>query len=447
MKIDPRSLPSTEDIQKKVFQTFQEKRTPILVIGGLLVVAIVLGIVLLISGRSEEDAIRSQLFEATRSSDIRQVILNLEEAVRDASGSEVEPYALYRLATSCWVGSHSSNVEDADRIDFLDRGLAALSRLELEFPESSWSLAPSPGDRSTTFVRYLRRKMNAEREWLVANAYVHPTVDTEFTALIETNRGNIRLGFFPEQAPNHVANFMKLAKEGFYNDLLVHRVVTAQFIEMGCPNTRDREAMLSHGKGGPGYDQDEERARITVNHRRKVVSTALDRTTGGESGSRFIICVEDVTDLDKTTTPFAEVIEGMDVVDQIATISTFGNDPVYRGSEQLRDLGDHPTQDIVIRTISIQKDGKPVEGHTWDTSIVGSAWKAETEPEEEGEEEAEVPDELKEKLEALMGEAAKLEQDGKLEEALAKLTEVLALDPAHPDAVKKAAELREKLGG
>ncbi|MEE8269567.1 MAG: peptidylprolyl isomerase, partial [Nitrospinaceae bacterium] len=72
-------------------------------------------------------------------------------------------------------------------------------------------------------------------------------------AVIETRFGNIELEFFPEKAPGHVKNFKTLAKTGFYNETLFHRVIPGFMIQGGDPNTKNPDRSM-HGMGGPGYN-------------------------------------------------------------------------------------------------------------------------------------------------------------------------------------------------
>jgi cyclophilin family peptidyl-prolyl cis-trans isomerase len=74
----------------------------------------------------------------------------------------------------------------------------------------------------------------------------------EEVVVMQTNHGRIVLGFLPDKAPNHVENFKKLTREGFYTGLKFHRVIPGFMIQGGCPNTRDG-AFGHPGTGGPGY--------------------------------------------------------------------------------------------------------------------------------------------------------------------------------------------------
>lgn len=131
-------------------------------------------------------------------------------------------------------------------------------------------------------------------------------------ATIETNRGNIVVELYPAVAPKTVANFEKLAKDGFYNNLTFHRVEPGFVVQGGDPQ--------GTGMGGPGYEIPAE-ISPTEKHLRGTI--AMARTSDQvnperkSSGSQFYICLAPAPFLDGQYTLFGAVVEGMNVVDQI----------------------------------------------------------------------------------------------------------------------------------
>lgn len=135
-------------------------------------------------------------------------------------------------------------------------------------------------------------------------------------AIIKTNKGEMRVTFYEEDAPKTVENFVKLAKEGFYDGLKWHRVIPNFVIQGGCPNTREG-ATGYPGTGGPGYSIDCELDGNNQYHDRGVLSMAhAGRNTGG---SQFFVCHsrDNTAHLDRNHTCFGKVIEGLDVIDDI----------------------------------------------------------------------------------------------------------------------------------
>src|SRR4030067_1062710 len=159
----------------------------------------------------------------------------------------------------------------------------------------------------------------------------------ETRAVIETKFGNIELKFFPEVAPNHVNNFIELAKKGFYDGTTFHRVIPGFMIQGGDPNSKNPDRS-THGMGGPGY-----KVKAEFNdkpHKRGTLSMA--RAGHPDSaGSQFFICVADSPFLDKQYTVFGEVVSGMEVADKIVS--------------QQRDKKDNPLERIEMKVKVIEK--------------------------------------------------------------------------------------------
>jgi len=145
---------------------------------------------------------------------------------------------------------------------------------------------------------------------------------SEQQAIIQTTLGDITLKFFPEVAPNHVNNFIELAKKGFYNGTTFHRVVPKFVIQGGDPNTKSPDRSR-HGMGGPGYQIKAEFNKKP--HQRGTLSMARSGHPDS-AGSQFFICVADAFFLDGQYTVFGEVLKGMEVVDKIVSQPRDGND-------------------------------------------------------------------------------------------------------------------------
>ncbi|KKQ46819.1 MAG: Peptidyl-prolyl cis-trans isomerase [Candidatus Moranbacteria bacterium GW2011_GWD2_37_9] len=141
-------------------------------------------------------------------------------------------------------------------------------------------------------------------------------------AVIETKYGNIEIRFFPDAAPNHVKNFMKLSKEGVYDGTIFHRVIPGFMIQGGDPNTKGPNK-AAYGMGGPGYNVNAEFNKIS--HKRGIVSMARSMHPDS-AGSQFFIVVADSTFLDGQYTVFGEVTKGIEVADKIVNLPRNAND-------------------------------------------------------------------------------------------------------------------------
>ncbi len=136
-------------------------------------------------------------------------------------------------------------------------------------------------------------------------------------AIIKTKFGDIEIEFYPDVAPRHVENFIKLAKDGFYNGTIFHRVIPGFMIQGGDPNTKDTLKKETYGQGGPGHNIKAEFNDIP--HKRGIVSMA--RAADPDSaGSQFFIVVEDSRFLDRKYSVFGQVKKGIGVADKIVNL-------------------------------------------------------------------------------------------------------------------------------
>jgi peptidyl-prolyl cis-trans isomerase B (cyclophilin B) len=162
-------------------------------------------------------------------------------------------------------------------------------------------------------------------------------------AVIETKFGNIELKLFPDVAPGHVENFLKLAKSGLYDGTIFHRVIPDFMIQGGDPNSKGTNRS-NHGAGGPGYSIDAE-----FNHKphvRGALSMARSRDPDS-AGSQFFIVVEKSSFLDNQYTVFGEVVSGMKVADEIVS--------------QERDARDNPIERIEMKILVIEPETEESE--------------------------------------------------------------------------------------
>lgn len=139
---------------------------------------------------------------------------------------------------------------------------------------------------------------------------------------IEMENGKkIKIELYPDIAPITCENFEKLVKDGFYNGLTFHRVIAGFMIQGGCP--------LGNGTGGPGWNIKGEFSsngvKNDLKHTRGVISMARSMMPDS-AGSQFFIMHEDAPHLDGQYAAFGKVVEGMDVVDEIADVATNYND-------------------------------------------------------------------------------------------------------------------------
>jgi cyclophilin family peptidyl-prolyl cis-trans isomerase len=143
------------------------------------------------------------------------------------------------------------------------------------------------------------------------------------TGTIKTEFGEITVAFYSDDAPKTVENFKKLAKIGFYDGLIFHRIVPGFVIQGGDPYTKDTSNKVKWGTGDPGWNVKAEFNKNT--HSRGILSMARSQDPDS-AGSQFFIILKDSKFLDGKYTVFGKVISGMDIVDKIAAIRTDSTD-------------------------------------------------------------------------------------------------------------------------
>ena len=160
-------------------------------------------------------------------------------------------------------------------------------------------------------------------------------------AVIKTSDGEMVVQFWADAAPNTIDNFKKLARQGFFDGTIFHRIVKGFMIQGGDPNSKDPAKENSYGEGGPGYNI---KAEFNDHgHDRGVISMARGPDPDS-AGSQFFICLAPVHRLDHQYTTFGKLIKGDDVLEKI------GDTPVMKNS-----MGEpsKPTKRVVIESIKI----------------------------------------------------------------------------------------------
>jgi cyclophilin family peptidyl-prolyl cis-trans isomerase len=158
--------------------------------------------------------------------------------------------------------------------------------------------------------------------------------NSSYTAVIKTNLGDMTVEFFTDDAPITVNNFISLSKDGYYDNVIFHRVISGFMIQGGDPSG------TGHGDYGkyPGYKFDDE-----LNNQRPYEKGILAMANAGPNtnGSQFFIMHVDYP-LPYSYTIFGQVVNGFDVIDKIASVET--------------DSADKPTTDVVISTVEITEN-------------------------------------------------------------------------------------------
>ncbi|PIR73179.1 MAG: peptidylprolyl isomerase [Candidatus Moranbacteria bacterium CG10_big_fil_rev_8_21_14_0_10_35_21] len=155
----------------------------------------------------------------------------------------------------------------------------------------------------------------------------------KYFATMETSKGTMKVELFASETPIAVNNFVFLAKDGFYSNVKVHRIIKSFMIQSGDPK--------GDGTGGPGYQFDDE--SITRDYKRGTL--AMANSGPDTNGSQFFIMHADYA-LPKSYVIFGQLVEGLDTLDKIAEI------PVSMSSMGEKSV---PTEDVIINSISIEE--------------------------------------------------------------------------------------------
>ena len=157
------------------------------------------------------------------------------------------------------------------------------------------------------------------------------TENSNTQVTLKTTAGDMVVEFFADKAPKHVANFIKLAGDGFYNGTVFHRTIPGFMIQGGCPD--------GTGMGGPGWSVDAE--FNDTPHTRGILSMARSQDPNS-AGSQFFVCHGDAAFLDGQYTAFGRLVSGDETLDAIA------NAPTNPGGE-----GSSPVDPVKIETAEI----------------------------------------------------------------------------------------------
>lgn len=349
------------------------QRRPALYLGVIaLVLASVIGVQIASSLASEDgedyfspvwDAYSEVRGRVTRNLPATAELARLDQAAEAARGSKAEASALWLSALG-----HYASAFTKDKFSFEDRkpGLEAardaLTKLKGKqfdyFPPSLEKFFTSAGAPP---VDEMHARVVADLNWVKENAHGNPEPDEAPTAVLRTDSGDIHLRFFSALAPKHVENFVMLARAGAYNGTAFHFVRGSESpigISGGDPlsyfynDPLKKIHILRWGHGGTGYDIPPEASRYRISHKRGIVTAQRRGIADWDNGAQFQILVDTDRDLDRSFSPFAEVVEGIEIADKIAKSPTAGSHGPFRDSFEFGTLA---TLGLVVEPVWIQK--------------------------------------------------------------------------------------------
>lgn len=359
------------DALQKIAQDFRKNKNAYIGAGILFLVVLA---VVLIAGNLGEDQGPDEFTPvwnaySTASERILQnrpaadELKDLDKAVSEARGNRAEGAALWLSAIA-----HYGAAFTQDKLSFEDRKpdldaardrLTALKDKKFDyFPPAVRRWFTSTGRPP---VERLLTQVEADLAWSKEHTYAEPAVDPAPTAVIRTDAGDIHLRFYSALAPQHVENFLKLARAGTYNGTAFHFVNGSDpklGVAGGDPfsyfynDGLKKDHILRWGHGGAGYNIPPEEARFRIVHRRGTVTAQRREEADWDNGAQFRIVLDEDLTLDRAYTPFARVVEGMTVADQAANRPTAGKHPTFKDDPAFKSLG---TQGLIVDPVWIRK--------------------------------------------------------------------------------------------
>ncbi len=386
-------LPDPEKLQRNVaaaMTQLREKRG--LYIGlGLAALALVVGLLIWLNWRGTPEApafepmwsrAEKALGKLTTNESAGAEIADLEAYVSGQDDAHLVGIGKWILAILHYREAYTAgNLDFADKKPHLEKALAHAENLQSNSKEydklpvviKGWFTEPGVSP-----VKQLRDRIKADLDFEEANRIEQPAPDDGLTAVLRTSDGDIYLRFFRKLAPLHVDNFVSLSAAGAYNGTAFHFVGGGNknplAVHGGDPysffynDPRNRSHILRWGQGGLGYHVPPEQARYMVGHRERIVSSmrasGRAQTADWDNAAMFQILLQADPGLDRVHTPFAQVVEGFDIVTEAAGRATAAEDQTYKDATE---FSSSATRDLIVKPVIIHKvvifgqDGKAVE--------------------------------------------------------------------------------------
>jgi len=382
----PDSIPDVAEVREDLFARLERWRVAIL--AGLAAVVLgTLGIVAWTSSRQERiDELRADMlaivedysnYEGPRrlfrfvsgdSPAAREAALaeakRLEELRPRAAGTDVEPWLLLHLALR-----RQAALED-------DAAVALFEELGSRHPDSPVLRLPSEGADRASLVDHLLAISKKRRDSAKERRWIEPKPDPSVTALVETDLGAMKIAFYSAKdlAPRHAEAFLRTAKEGGFNGTRLYRARRGDSIELGGGDrTRNDEPRDDAEDDAAVAIAPEDGTRVFVRHRRRMV-TSVPLLTGDQRDRFAVVLAETKPEFDGVRTPFGELAddESAGVADRLGAAMVYSEDAVYINRKERTDYPWTPSKPVLVRRVSIWRDGALDAGHAWDTSRVGT---------------------------------------------------------------------------
>jgi cyclophilin family peptidyl-prolyl cis-trans isomerase len=285
-----------------------------------------------------------------------------------ARGTEVEPLVLFHIAQRWQVAEQDAKC------------LAALEELTTGFPDAEILRVPSFDSEKASVVSRMQAASRRRGEWAASHKYEAPKADPSTVALVEyaggAGTGQFKIAFYPDRAPLHVQAFVAQAKAGGFNGTRMYTARPGDFLQFGGGDRTRNDLPHDDGEDDPAVSlPPEDAATFGIRHVRGTVTSV--KMLSGDQGDRFsVILGAAKKEFDSTRTPFGEILDaaGLAACDTLGSVTTYSKDVMHQGKREERSYPDTPSpaHRVILRRVSIWRNGEIDAGHTWDTSRVGT---------------------------------------------------------------------------
>ncbi|HEX5136799.1 MAG TPA: peptidylprolyl isomerase [Planctomycetota bacterium] len=295
----------------------------------------------------------------------RSELAALEAYLPQVRGTKAEGEALWLLGICYYREAWTSDkATAAERKPAIEKAIGFLTELEqpkfdeLLITKQNWFTSSAVAPTAA-----LLKQARADLDWVDANAYTEPLPNPDVVAVLRTSEGDVHIQFFPDLCPEHVKNFITLARKGTYNETLFHFARKGDAAKPlgvmgGDPYTffyndpNNKAQILRWGNGGVGYEVPPEGGRYRIAHRAGIVTSQMSNNADWDNGSQFMLMTGTDIDLDKQHTPFAKVVEGQGIVDRIAGKTTAGEHAPYKDDADFSTIA---TRDLIVAPATLHK--------------------------------------------------------------------------------------------
>jgi peptidyl-prolyl cis-trans isomerase B (cyclophilin B) len=379
-------LPDPDLLQKSLNKALEElrQRRGFYISIGLLALAIIVAAFVWVNQPEEEPGsgfnrlwVRCQPVRDRLSRDLSAAreLSTLEDYLEEIRGSAEEGYALWLLGNFHYAEAYTPEKGSfQQQSPHLEK--AASYFQELEDPKFDSLLLAKPRwftDRRQVPIEAMAQQATADLAWGEKYAQTAPQPDEQVVAVLRTGEGDVHLQFYRELAPKHTEQFITLATAGGYNGTQFHFVRGGSQDPKGVmggdpytffyPDPLKEDHILRWGHGGVGYDIAPEPARFKVVHQRGIVTSQRVEKADWDNAVQFQILLQTDRGLDRIHTPFAQVVEGMGLIEKIARKKTAMEHDVYKGKPAFQGTGtrDLLVEPTVIHKVLVFEDGKALD--------------------------------------------------------------------------------------